>query len=178
MLEPTEGEVLLGNIPIRQIGLKSYRQLLGTVIQDDVLLTGSIQENICFFDVHMDSEFMMKCATQTAIHEEIVAMPMGYQTLVGDMGSTLSGGQKQRVLLARALYKKPRILALDEATSHLDVRNEQKVNVALAHLNLTKVMVAHRTETIAAAQRVIAIQSGTIVEIRPPLEIFSVLSPA
>ncbi|MBI3286083.1 MAG: ATP-binding cassette domain-containing protein, partial [Burkholderiales bacterium] len=87
-------------------------------------------------------------------------------TLVGDMGSSLSGGQKQRVLLARALYKQPKILALDEATSHLDVANEQKVNRALANLNLTRIMVAHRPETINAAQRVVTLQDGKAVETR------------
>jgi ATP-binding cassette subfamily B protein RaxB len=82
------------------------------------------------------------------------------------MGSSLSGGQKQRVLLARALYKKPKILALDEATSHLDIQNEQKVNHALGQLLLTRIMVAHRPETINAAQRVVAITDGQIIELR------------
>ena len=80
-------------------------------------------------------------------------MPMGYQTLVGDMGSSLSGGQKQRLLLARALYKMPKVLALDEATSHLDLANEQRVVQALAQMRLTRIIVAHRPETISGAQR-------------------------
>ncbi|MBI3285821.1 MAG: peptidase domain-containing ABC transporter [Burkholderiales bacterium] len=125
LLQPTEGEILLDDIPIKQLGLKAYRQLVGTVMQDDVLLAGSIMDNISFFDAHTSPENVEACARQAAIHEEIAKMPMGYQTLVGDMGSSLSGGQKQRVLLARALYKQPKILALDEATSHLDVANEQ-----------------------------------------------------
>src|SRR4029077_20941071 len=108
----------------KQLGLKTYRQLVSTVMQDDVLLAGSIQDNISFFDAHTQPELVEQCAKHAAIHDEISAMPMGYQTLVGDMGSSLSGGQKQRVLLARALYKKPKILALDEATSHLDINNE------------------------------------------------------
>jgi ATP-binding cassette subfamily B protein RaxB len=139
---------------------------VGTVMQDDVLLAGSLHENIAFFDPKADPASIEECARLAAIHEEIVAMPMGYQTLVGDMGSSLSGGQRQRVLLARALYKKPRILALDEATSHLDIHNEKKVNGALARMRLTRIMVAHRPETIEAAERVIALYDGRAVEVR------------
>lgn len=166
LLKPTEGEVLIDNIPIKQIGLNAYRQLVGTVMQDDVLLAGSILDNISFFDAHGRPDRVEACARKAAIHDEIAAMPMGYQTLVGDMGSSLSGGQKQRVLLARALYKQPKILALDEATSHLDIDNEHKVNTALSQLSLTRIMVAHRPETINAAQRVVALQDGKAVEIR------------
>ena len=101
------------------------------------------------------------------VHDEIVQMPMGYQTLVGDMGSSLSGGQKQRILLARALYKQPRILALDEATSHLDMNNERRVNMVLSQLRLTRIMVAHRRETIDAAERVVGLQAGKVMELRP-----------
>jgi ATP-binding cassette subfamily B protein RaxB len=166
LLPPNEGEVLIDNIPIKQLGLRAYRELVGTVMQDDVLLAGSIKDNISFFDSHIDNERIEQCAHFAAIHDEITAMPMGYQTLVGDMGSSLSGGQKQRMLLARALYKQPKILALDEATSHLDVQNEQKVNSVLSELKLTRVMVAHRPETINAAERVVGIVAGEIVELR------------
>jgi len=166
LLKPTEGEILIDDIPVKQLGLKAYRQLVGTVMQDDVLLAGSIMDNISFFDAHTDKERIERCAQQAAIHEDIIKMPMGYQTLVGDMGSSLSGGQKQRVLLARALYKLPKILALDEATSHLDVDNEHKVNHALAQLQLTRIMVAHRPETINAAQRVVTLMDGIVTELR------------
>jgi ATP-binding cassette subfamily B protein RaxB len=166
LLQPEEGDVLIDGIPIAQLGLRAYRQLVGTVMQDDVLLAGSLHENIAFFDPKADPASIEECARLAAIHEEIVAMPMGYQTLVGDMGSSLSGGQRQRVLLARALYKKPRILALDEATSHLDIHNEKKVNGALARMRLTRIMVAHRPETIEAAERVIALYDGRAVEVR------------
>lgn len=101
-----------------------------------------------------------------AIHDDIVKMPMGYQTLVGDMGSSLSGGQKQRVLLARALYKRPKVLALDEATSHLDVANEARVSEALEQLSLTRIVVAHRPETIANARRLVILQHGKVQEVR------------
>lgn len=160
LLKPTEGEVLVDDIPVAQLGMQSYRQLVGTVMQDDVLLAGSILDNISFFDAHVQTEEVERCARLAAIHDEIRAMPMGYQTLVGDMGSSLSGGQKQRVLLARAVYKRPRILALDEATSHLDIENEHKVNEALSAMNVTRIMVAHRPETIKAAQRVVSLRHG------------------
>ena len=94
-------------------------------------------------------------------------MPMGYNSLIGDMGTTLSGGQKQRVILARALYRKPRILFLDEATSHLDVACERIVNEAVRALRITKVIIAHRPETIASADRVLVMDGGRIKEIRP-----------
>lgn len=98
------------------------------------------------------------------VHDEIVALPMGYNTLVGDMGTVLSGGQKQRLFLARALYKRPRILILDEATSHLDVEKEQAVNQAIQSLNLTRILIAHRPETILSAERVVALGGGKVVE--------------
>jgi ATP-binding cassette subfamily B protein RaxB len=164
LLEPVEGEVLVGGIPIRRLGLRTYRQMVGTVMQDDVLLAGSILDNISFFDTSADLDRVTQCARLAAIHDDIAAMPMGYQTLVGELGSSLSGGQKQRVLLARALYKQPMILALDEATSHLDIDNERKVNQSLAGLNLTRVTVAHRPESIRAARRVVTLSAGAVVQ--------------
>lgn len=163
LLEPVEGEVLVGGIPLRQLGLRTYRQMIGTVMQDDVLLSGSLLENISFFDTAVDLDRVQRCAEMAAIHDDIIAMPMGYQTLVGEMGSSLSGGQKQRVLLARALYKEPMILALDEATSALDLANERKVNQALSELRLTRISVAHRPDTIRAARRVITLSGGSVV---------------
>ena len=163
---PVEGEILYGGIPVKQLGLQNFRKLIGTVMQEDVLLAGSIAESISFFDVHFDMERVQTCGNLAAVHDDIARMPMGYQTLVGDMGSALSGGQKQRILLARALYKQPKVLALDEATSHLDITNEKRVTQTLAQMSLTRILVAHRPETIAAAQRVIALENGKIIELR------------
>lgn len=164
LVAPTEGEVLIDSIPIKHLGLAHYRKLIGTVMQDDTLLTGSILDNIAFFAPQIDQPRVQQCAALAAVHDDIVVMPMGYQTLVGDMGSTLSGGQKQRILLARALYKEPKILALDEATSHLDVANERKVNRALSQLPITRIIIAHRPETIASAIRVVALHGGTLID--------------
>ena len=166
LLQPTAGEVLIDGIPLTRLGLSAYRKLIGTVMQDDTLLSGSILDNISFFDPQLDLEHLYQCARLAAIHDEISTMPMGYQTLIGDMGSSLSGGQKQRILLARALCKQPKILALDEATSHLDIVNELKVNQALAHLGLTRIVVAHRPETIKASERIIELENGLIVELK------------
>lgn len=162
LLDPTGGEILIDGVKLSQMGSASYRSLIGTVMQDDGLFAGSITDNISFFSPTADLERVQRCAQLAAIHLEIVAMPMGYNTLVGDIGSGLSGGQKQRLLLARALYKGPKILVLDEATSHLDVWNELAVNEAIKTLDLTRILVAHRPETIAMAQRVVILQQGMI----------------
>lgn len=163
ILTPTEGDVLIGGISVNQLGVDTLRRMIGTVMQDDHLFAGSVADNISFFDPHVDQAWIEACAKMAAIHAEISAMPMGYNTLVGDMGTVLSGGQKQRILLARALYKKPKILFLDEATSHLDIEREQAVNTAVKALNITRVIVAHRPETIATANRIIVLAGGKVV---------------
>ena len=140
---------------IKDFGLKNYREFTAAVMQDDALLSGSILDNISFFAEEINLEEVYKVAKLSFIHDEIMKFPMGYETLVGDMGSTLSGGQKQRILLARALYKQPKILFLDEATSHLDITNEKNINNSLKLLNITQIVIAHRQETILMADRVI-----------------------
>lgn len=135
-------------------------------MQDDQLFAGSIAENIAFFAEDATPERVEHAARLAELHEDILGMPMGYHTLVGDMGSSLSGGQQQRLLLARALYAEPKILVLDEATSHLDVPREQAIAAMLAQLKITRVVVAHRAETIAAADRVLVLSNGQITEAR------------
>jgi len=155
LLPLREGEIRIAGLPIDRLNTQALRQIVGTVMQDDQLFAGTLAENISFFDPAPDLEWVQQCAQMAAVHGEIAAMPLQYHTMVGDMGSVLSGGQKQRVLLARALYKRPRILVLDEATSHLDVAAEHKVNQAVMGLPVTRIIVAHRPETIASADRVI-----------------------
>lgn len=164
VLPPTEGTVKISSIDLRHWGPDAIRCYVGTVMQDDVLFAGSLSDNISFFDPHADQAWIEECARHAAVHHDITAMPMGYSTLVGDMGTVLSGGQKQRVLLARALYKRPAILFLDEATSHLDIERERAVNAAVKSLNMTRLIVAHRPETIATADRVIVLSGGKVVQ--------------
>ena len=165
ILKPTAGEVLYGGVPVRQLGLANVRRRIGTVMQEDSLLSGSLADNIAFFDVQPDQPRIEACAKLAQLHGEIVKMPMGYHTLVGDLGTGLSGGQKQRLLLARAMYRQPSVLALDEATSHLDIVNERAVTQALAQMRLTRLVIAHRPETIAGAQRVVQVIDGAVVEV-------------
>ncbi|EOM8155193.1 ATP-binding cassette domain-containing protein, partial [Escherichia coli] len=142
------------------------RQRIGTVLQDDYLFKGSIADNIMFFSEIRDHEHMRKCASLALIDSDIMAMPMGYQTLLGETGGGLSGGQKQRILLARALYKKPGLLLLDEATSHLDVESEIEISQTLRQLGIPVLLIAHRPETIASADRVLYLRDGHFSEIK------------
>ncbi len=157
LLEPTSGQVLIDGIPLQTVGVRIYREQVAAVMQEDQLLSGSIADNICFFDPTFDQEKMTLCAQMAGIHEEIMAMPMAYNSLIGDMGSSLSGGQKQRVLLARALYKEPKILFLDEGTAHLDVEKEKQINERLQNLSITRINVAHRPEIMNGADMVLRI---------------------
>lgn len=162
LLEPTEGEVLFGGIDIRKLGLNTYRRWVGAVMQDDQLFAGSIVDNIAFFDSNFEMKKIIDAAQLAAIHDDISTLPMGYQSLVGDMGSSLSGGQKQRILLARALYRMPRLLVLDEATSHLDVLREKQVNDAIKKCSITRLIIAHRAETANSADCAIRLRNGQI----------------
>jgi ATP-binding cassette subfamily B protein RaxB len=155
---PKSGEVLIDGVALDKIGARQYRQQIAAVMQDDTLLSGSVADNIAFFDTQLDMEHVIYCAGLAAIHKDITAMPMGYDSLIGDMGSSLSGGQKQRIILARALYRKPKILFMDEATSHLDTHLEHDINDAVSRLDITRVIIAHRKETIASADREIKLE--------------------
>ena len=163
LLIPDQGKIRVGGVAASTFGLKPYRQLFGAVLQDDQLFAGSILENISCFAPQPDRQWAEQCAVLASIHQDIRQLPMGYNSLIGDMGGALSGGQKQRLLLARALYKRPRILVLDEATSHLDVAAEKQVNAAIKQLDITRIIIAHRPETIASADRVLVLQNGQLI---------------
>ena len=164
-LTPTGGDVLIGGFPLAQVGHDLLRRTVGGVVQNDCLFAGTIGENISFFDTRADQARIEECAELAAIHADIAALPMAYNTLVGFMGSTLSAGQQQRILLARALYARPSILILDEATSHLDVHRETAVCAALGKLAITRIIVAHRPQTAAAADRIVALHLGKLVNV-------------
>lgn len=155
LLIPSEGTVRINEVPLAAHGIGAWRAQVGAVMQDDQLFSCSLMENIAGLGEQIDIERVRQAAILAAIHDEIARMPMGYHSLIGDMGSSLSGGQKQRVLLARALYRQPCVLLLDEATSHLDVDTERRVNNAIRGLGITRISIAHRPDTIAAADRVV-----------------------
>ncbi len=157
LLRPTAGTVLIDDVPIEAVGIEDYRAQIGCVLQDDRLFAGSIVENIAGFSPSPDPERIEEVAKLAVIHEEILRLAMGYRTLVGDMGSSLSGGQVQRIVLARALYRAPRLLLLDEATSHLDEDNERAINDAVRRLPISRVVVAHRRSTLEMADRIVPI---------------------
>lgn len=165
LLQPTSGKVLLDGKDISKIGLKAYRRKIAAVMQDDMLLTGSIADNISFFDPKPNYPNIEQCAHLAAIHEDITKMTMGYNSLIGDMGSSLSGGQIQRLLLARALYQSPCVLFMDEATSHLDKDNEAKISEKIQHLRMTRIMIAHRQETINMAEKLYHLGEGNLVNL-------------
>lgn len=157
LFEPDSGRVLINGIDIRQMGINNYHRMIACVMQDDRLFSGSIRENICGFAEEIDEEWMVECARASHIHDVIMNMPMGYETLIGELGEGLSGGQKQRIFIARALYRKPGILFMDEATSALDSESEHFVNVAIKNMNITRVIIAHRETTLKTVDRVISI---------------------
>lgn len=165
LLHPESGTITVGGMDITQTGLSHHRDRIGCVMQDDILFSGSISENISFFDNEPDHAKITRVARLAQIHGDIMKMPMNYQSLVGDMGSFLSGGQLQRILLARALYRDPQILVLDEATSHLDITNEAKINNSIKSMNITRIIIAHRPETIRSADKIVMMHNGQLSEV-------------
>ena len=164
---------LMGLYPVSEGNIEhpsSTNPVIASVLQEDTCLSGTIAQNICCFEEAPDLKKMVYVAQLACIHEDIMQMPMQYHSLVGDMGSSLSGGQKQRLLLARALYQEPDILFLDEASSHLDMENEAQINHHLKSLNMTRIIVAHRPQSIAMADKVYRLENGNL-HLCPPTEV-------
>ena len=172
---PEEGDVLFDDVSISGLGARTLRSQIGVMMQDDRLLSGSIYDNISFFDPDIDRALVEQCAQMADVDEDIRKMPMGYQSLIGDMGSSLSGGQIQRVLLARALYAIPKMLFLDEGTANLDPESEDTVVDMLTQLPMTQVIVAHRQTAIAGCNRFFEVRDGTVTE-RTTEEVFNRVS--
>lgn len=155
LLEPNQGRVEIGGVDMRHLGKSRFREITAAVMQDDRLFSGTIADNISFFDENADPERVEHAARMAEIYDDIARMPMGFHTLVGDMGSSLSGGQQQRMFLARAFYKRPKILVMDEATSHLDSTLEQRIAETIRRSGTTRIFISHRPEVIQTADRVI-----------------------
>ncbi|MBS9424556.1 peptidase domain-containing ABC transporter [Photorhabdus caribbeanensis] len=155
LFEPSSGKVLVDGSDIFSLGINNYQRMISCVMQEDKLFSGSIKENICGFQSVTDEEWLIECTKASYIHNDIIKMPMGFETIIGELGEGLSGGQRQRIFIARALYRRPRILFMDEATSHLDKESEFFVNQAISKMNITRVIIAHRDSTINSADKVI-----------------------
>jgi ATP-binding cassette subfamily B protein RaxB len=162
LLSPGKGEILVDGINLQQLDMTQYRTFIGTVMQDDQLFAGSIMENVAFFDPDLDLERVIDALQQAGLYKEVLSMPMGLQTLVGDMGTTLSGGQKQRLLVARVLYKRPQIVILDEATSHLDKENQELAHHALKSAGRTHISITHRLELVTPSDRIFVLHNGQL----------------
>jgi ATP-binding cassette subfamily B protein len=161
---PTAGELRYDGVPLQELNYRTLRRQFGVVLQEPFLFSGSIRQNIAFNDPSLSLEQVMAAAQAAAIHDEIVRLPMGYETLVAEGGSALSGGQRQRLALARALAQQPTILVLDEATSHLDVVTERLVDQQVKRLACTRIVIAHRLSTIRHADLILVLDAGAIVE--------------
>jgi HlyB family type I secretion system ABC transporter len=161
---PTGGRVLYDGIALDRLDLQEVRRQFGVVLQDSALFSGSILSNITLNHPRLPFERVVQAAKIAAIHDDIAAMPMGYDTFVSEGGSALSGGQRQRMSIARAIANKPRILLLDEATSHLDVETEQRVAQNLRRLSCTQIIIAHRLSTVRDADKIVVLHQGSIVE--------------
>lgn len=169
LLEPTSGAVFIDSRPLAHLGTRTWRRNVGSLMQEDQLFAGTLADNISFFDPEIDVRRVRECCKQAAILDEIQRMPLGFETLVGDMGSALSGGQRQRIMLARALYRNPVALFMDEGTANLDPANEAAVVAALKNMTATRVVSAHRPLAVSAASRIILVADGVLREIeRPP----------
>lgn len=160
--QPTTGTVLLDGQSLATLGARPVREQISFVMQDDQLFAGTILDNITLFSAVPDLERVEQALKMAQIHEEIASLPMGLGSLIGDMGSVFSGGQRQRLMIARALYRQPRVLVMDEATSHVDLTREARINAALQEMKVTRVIVAHRMETIRAADRVFTLTDGSL----------------
>jgi ATP-binding cassette subfamily B protein RaxB len=178
LLQPSSGKIIVDGVPLGFATLGQWRARIGAVMQDDYLLSGTLADNIAFFDPRPDQQAIEHVARLARIHEDIVRMPMGYHSLISDMGSALSSGQRQRILLARALYRDPDALFLDEGTANLDPETEGQIARMIAALDTTRVVIAHRPALIQSADIVLDLRDGRISETRRRAAAPAVTSPS
>jgi ATP-binding cassette subfamily B protein RaxB len=164
--QPSDGMIELDGQRATPERWRAWRNKVGVVAQDDRLLSGTLADNIGGFDPDLDMQRVVGAAMASQVHNDIVRMPMQYLTLVGDMGSTLSGGQRQRILLARALYREPKILILDEGTANLDERNEELIADLLDQMPITRIVVAHRPALLRRAKYVYEVGGRRLKEVQ------------
>lgn len=165
LYDPTEGSVSYDGMDLRQLDVTGVRKQAGVVTQESQLFSGTIRDNILLANPTLPLEAAIAAARLAHLHGDIMGMPMGYETPLGDRGTSMSGGQQQRLALARALVNQPKVLVLDEATSHLDTSTEREVQERLASLQCTRIVIAHRLSTIIRADRIVVLQDGAIVDV-------------
>jgi ATP-binding cassette subfamily B protein RaxB len=160
LLPPSGGRILIDGVPLTPHTLAAWRSRIGAVLQDDLLFAGTFADNIAAFDQRYDQAQVEEAARLAYIHDDIIQMPMGYQSLITDMGAALSGGQRQRMLLARALHRGPDLLVLDEGTANLDPKLEERVSDAIATMPITRIAIAHRPALIERSALVVEMAHG------------------
>ena len=173
LIEPQNGAILVDSVDVREIPITAWRNHIGYVAQDAVLLNDTIASNISFYSPSLKREDVVEAAKLANVHDFIEGLPQGYDTRIGDRGILLSGGQRQRVALARVLARKPELLVLDEATSALDAESEKAIQKAIdgLHGDITVVVIAHRLTTVSGADRIIVLEEGRIAEVGTPEEL-------
>jgi ATP-binding cassette subfamily B protein RaxB len=169
LLTPRSGSIEIDGVPLGPANMIHWRQRLGAVMQDDYLLSGTLADNISFFAPQQDQKLIEAAARFACIHDDIVRMPMAYHSLISDMGAALSSGQRQRILLARALYRRPDALVLDEGTANLDEKTEGTIARGIAGLEMTRIAISHRPALVACADIVLHVEGGKVVPVRHPL---------
>jgi ATP-binding cassette subfamily B protein RaxB len=160
--QATEGGLYVNQQPLHQFGIFSYRANIAAVLQGDSLMTGTVKENICFNDTSCDEQALLQASNLAEIHQEVQSMSMGYNSMIGDMGTALSMGQQQRILIARALYTQPRILFMDEGTAHLDTNTENRVMDNITKLGISCVFISHNQSLLKYADKVVHLAANRI----------------
>jgi ABC-type bacteriocin/lantibiotic exporter with double-glycine peptidase domain len=164
LYQPEQGEIRFGGTTLRDLDLRALRRRCGVVLQEAFLFSGSIRHNIALNDPALTLEQVQEAARLAVIHDEIAAMPMGYETMLAEGGADLSGGQRQRLAIARALAHQPDVLLLDEASSHLDAITEARLEDNLNRLRCTRLVIAHRLSTVRTADLIVVLDQGYVVE--------------